>query len=98
MWNRLPLKGTFPLRRKLLINFVNHLVEAARINIPPQFRPNAPRMNSGGTYATLAMPIVKRNGEQNIGCLRSTIGYKRLVRRALKIRILKINIRVAMPR
>ncbi len=96
--NRLPLKGSLTLNRKLLIHLVNHRLQAAAIHMSPQLRLYASRMHRGSPHPALPMPPIESNREQNVRRFRPPVSNERIVRRPLKANILKVDVGEAMTR
>src|SRR5882762_4783119 len=94
--NGLPLERRLTLGRKLLVHLFHDPLNAARIYVATQFGLYASWMHCRGTHATLAVPLVERNGEEDICRLRSAIRDEWLIGGPLKVGILKVNVRVAV--
>src|SRR4029077_7807271 len=94
--NRFPLEGSFSLCGKLLIDLRDQLFKAGWVGVAGQFGLYASRMYGRSTNATRAMPAIEGNGEKNVLRLRAAICNEGFIRRALKIRILQIDVRVTV--
>ena len=66
--------------------------------MPTQFGLDASRMDGGGSNPAGAMARVERNRKKDVGCLRAAVGNPWVVRSALKVGVLKIDVREAVPR
>jgi hypothetical protein len=55
-------------------------------------------MYSCGPHSVAPVPLVEGNGEENVRRFGSAIGKERIIGRVLETWVLKINVRVAMPR
>src|ERR1700736_2656408 len=55
-------------------------------------------MHSRSAYTPLPMPLVEGDGKQDVRSLRSAIGNEWFIRCPLKVRIVPVNIRVAVTR
>ena len=64
--NSLPLERPLTLGCKLLIYLLNQVLEEARVHVTTQLRLDDSRMNSRGTHAALAVPLVESNSEEGI--------------------------------
>ena len=51
-----------------------------------------------GAHAAVPVPFVERHGEEDIRRLRSAIGDEGLIRRALKVGILEVDVGIAVTR
>src|SRR5882762_523523 len=59
---------------------------------------DASRMDGGGSNPATAMARVEPNRKKDVGCLRSAVGNPWVVRRALEVGVLKIDVGEAVPR
>src|SRR6266481_8443123 len=66
--------------------------------MPTQFGFYASRMNDGGSNPAAAMARVERNRKKDVGCLRAAVGNPWVVRSALEVGVLKIDVGEAVPR
>jgi hypothetical protein len=94
----LPLEGRLPLGCELLIHLVDHFLYLAGIDIAPQLRVYASRMHSRSAHATIPMPLVESNREEDVGRLRSAISNEGIIGCSLKVGIFEIYVRKAMAR
>ena len=60
--------------------------------MPIQLSLNASRMYSRSAHATVAVPFVESNGEEDVCRLGSPIGNEGVIGRPLKVGILEVNI------
>jgi len=63
-----------------------------------RFRSNASWMHSRGSHTLAPVPFVEGNGEEDVRRFGSAIGKERIIGSVLETRVVKINVRVAMPR
>jgi hypothetical protein len=65
--------------------------------MPSKLGLDASRMDGGGANPAVAMPQVERYREKDVGCLRAAVGNPWVVRSALEVGVLKIDVGVTMP-
>ena len=70
----------------------------AWILIRTHFGLNTTWVHSDRTYATVSMTFVERNGKQDVRGFGSAVSKHRVIRRAFKVGIVQVHIRVTMPR
>ena len=74
LWNGLPLESRLALCGKLLIHLVDHLLDLAWVHEATQFGSYASRMHGCRADATLTVPLVESNSEEDIRRFRSAVG------------------------
>ena len=85
------------LGRQLLIDLGDQLFDPARLGIATQLGLNASGMHGSSAHAPFPMPLVESHGKQDIRRLRPAVSYKGLIGRALEVRVIEIDVRVAVP-
>ena len=92
------MEGTLSLRCALLVYLVDHCLDLAGPDVTAELCLYASRMHGRGAYATLPMPTVEGNGEEDVCCLRSSVSNEGRVRCPLKVGIIEIDVGEAVAR
>src|SRR5260370_4588104 len=66
--------------------------------MPSKLGLDTSRMAGGGANRAAAMASVERNRKKDVGCLRASVGNPWVVRSALEVGVLKIDVGEAVPR
>src|ERR1700722_12222406 len=96
--NGLPLGGRLTRCRELLVHMLDHLSNSARIQVSTQLSLNASWMYSCSTQATVPVPFVEGNCEEDVCRLGPAIRNEGLIGRPLKVWILEVHIGEAVTR
>src|SRR6202795_3053833 len=96
--NGLQLGGCLTLCRELLVHMLDHLSNNARIQVSIQLSLNASWMYSCSTHATVPVPFVEGNCEEDVCRLGPPIRNEGLIGRPLKVGILGVHIGEAVTR
>src|SRR6266436_8460690 len=76
---------------------IDRRLQVSRVEMPSKLGLDASRMDGGGANPAVAMPQVERYREKDVGCLRAAVGNPWIVRSALEVGVLKIDVGVAVP-
>src|SRR5260370_35677535 len=66
--------------------------------MPSKLGLDTSRMDGGGANPAAAMARVERNRKKDVGCFRAAVGNPWVVRSALEVGVLKIDVGEAVPR
>src|SRR4029077_1614822 len=94
--NGLPLERPLSLSAELLIDLFDYFFDPAGLHVSAQLRPYTSRMDSRSAHAPTPVTFVECDSKEDVCRFRSAISDKRLIGRALKVRIVQVHVRVAM--
>src|SRR6478609_2140423 len=95
--NRLVLKRLPACCCGFFADSVDDRLQLSRVEMSSKLGLDASRMDGGGANPAVAMARVERNREKDVGCLRTAVGNPWVVRCALEVGVLKIDVGVAVP-
>src|SRR5690349_7145524 len=94
--NGLPLEGPLALGGELPVDFFDYLFHPSRLCVTAQLCPYASGMNSRGAHTTIPVTFVECDGEEDIRRFRSAGRDERFIRRALKVGVVEVYVRIAV--
>src|SRR5205823_8920519 len=96
--DRLVLERLSSLCRGLHVDSIDRRLQLSGVQMPTQFGPDASRMDGGASNSAAAMVRVESNCKKDVGRLRAAVGNPWVVRSALEVGVLKIDVGETVPR